>query len=211
MTSGCPINLLESSLAGSLPTADQAALDRHLDECEACGETLERLAGWAAWCEEAALLLTEDELDELHPMREDWAVDFTVEHLEPTDEPDALGRLGDFDVLEIIGHGGMGVVLKAHDRKLNRRVAIKVLSPHLAQNSLARKRFASQGAGGGGRCASKCARNSSGAAQWAVALFGDAVCSGGVSGGATDGPRDVGAQGDAADRDAGRGRSGGGA
>ena len=142
MTSGCPINLLESSLAGSLPTADQAALDRHLDECEACGETLERLAGWAAWCEEAALLLTEDELDELRPMREDWAVDFTVEHLEPTDEPDALGRLGDFDVLEIIGHGGMGVVLKAHDRKLNRRVAIKVLSPHLAQNSLARKRFA---------------------------------------------------------------------
>jgi serine/threonine protein kinase/WD40 repeat protein len=142
MTSGCSINLLESSLAGSLPASDQAALDRHLDECEACGEALERMAGWASWCEEAASLLTEDELDELRPTREDWAVDFTVEHLDPTDEPGALGRLGDFDVLEIIGHGGMGVVLKAHDRKLNRRVAIKILSPHLAQNSLARKRFA---------------------------------------------------------------------
>jgi MFS family permease len=36
----------------------------------------------------------------------------------------------------------MGVVLKAFDRELKRCVAIKVLSPHLAQSALAKKRFA---------------------------------------------------------------------
>ena len=77
------------------------------------------------------------------PAREEWSeVDFTVEHLEPADEPNVLGRLGGYDVLEIIGRGGMGVVLKGFDRELKRCVAIKVLAPHLAQSSLARKRFA---------------------------------------------------------------------
>src|SRR5204862_7923568 len=104
---------------------------------------LERMAGGPAWCQEAASLLTADELDATLPMRAEWSeVDFTVEHLEPADEPNVLGRLGGYDVLEIIGHGGMGVVLKGYDRELKRTVAIKVLSPHLAQSSLARKRFA---------------------------------------------------------------------
>ena len=86
----------------------------------------------------------EDELDALGADRasELVGVDFTVEHLEPADEPNVLGRLGGYDVLEIIGRGGMGVVLKGFDRELKRCVAIKVLAPHLAQSSLARKRFA---------------------------------------------------------------------
>jgi serine/threonine protein kinase/WD40 repeat protein len=142
MTNHCSATLLESALAGSLSAGDEVALERHLDECEACSDALERLAGWPEWRAQATSLLTEDELEAIHAQREDWAVDFTVEHLEASDEPGALGKLGEFEILEIIGHGGMGVVLKALDRKLNRRVAIKVLSPHLAQNSLARKRFA---------------------------------------------------------------------
>lgn len=50
--------------------------------------------------------------------------------------------VGGYDVLEIIGRGGMGVVLKGYDRELKRCVAIKVLAPHLAQSSLAKQRFA---------------------------------------------------------------------
>ena len=84
-----------------------------------------------------------DESDLDLPAQEDWSdVDFTVEHLEPSDNPNALGRLGGYDVLEIIGRGGMGVVLKGFDRELNRNIAIKVLAPHLAVSSLAKKRFA---------------------------------------------------------------------
>jgi serine/threonine protein kinase len=141
MTNPCSLDSLEAALAGSLPESEQQALHRHLDECESCSNALDRMAEWNTWRQEAASLLTEDELDDLHLTHDDWAIDFTVEHLEPADEPNVLGRLGDFNILEIIGQGGMGVVLKAHDRKLNRYVAIKVLSPHLARNSLARKRF----------------------------------------------------------------------
>jgi serine/threonine-protein kinase len=114
-----------------------------LEECEECNTALERMAGGPDWCAEAVSQLTADELDEPVPIRDEWSeADFTVEHLEPTDEPNVLGRLGGYDVLEIIGHGGMGVVLKGFDRELKRCVAIKVLAPHLARSSLARQRFA---------------------------------------------------------------------
>jgi WD40 repeat protein/serine/threonine protein kinase len=46
-----------------------------------------------------------------------------------------------YEVIETIGHGGMGVVLKAIDRSLQRIVAIKVLATHLAMSPGARKRF----------------------------------------------------------------------
>jgi serine/threonine protein kinase len=61
--------------------------------------------------------------------------------LTPTDKPGVLGSLGHYDILEVIGRGGMGVVLRAFDEKLNRVVAIKVMAAQLATNATARKRF----------------------------------------------------------------------
>lgn len=62
--------------------------------------------------------------------------------LSPTDDPRMLGRLGAYEIVGIVGHGGMGVVLKGLDPALSRYVAIKVLSPHLAASGSARRRFA---------------------------------------------------------------------
>lgn len=56
-------------------------------------------------------------------------------------QPGALGSLGRFEVLQVLGKGGFGIVLKAFDEKLQRHVAIKVMHPHVAQNETARKRF----------------------------------------------------------------------
>jgi uncharacterized protein (TIGR03067 family) len=143
MNSLCSIKMLESALAGNLSSDEELALQQHLEVCESCSSTIEDLAGGPSLCQQAAVLLGGDEFDTAASLREEWSVvDFTVEHLEPTDEPDMLGRLGGYDVLEIIGRGGMGVVLKGFDRELKRCVAIKVLAPHLAHSPLARKRFA---------------------------------------------------------------------
>lgn len=58
-----------------------------------------------------------------------------------SDQPSVLGRLGKYDILEVIGTGGFGIVLGAYDNRLARDVAIKVLSPQLAKTSPPRKRF----------------------------------------------------------------------
>ncbi|HVS34873.1 MAG TPA: serine/threonine-protein kinase [Gemmataceae bacterium] len=61
--------------------------------------------------------------------------------LAPSQEPSSLGRLDQYEVLAVVGAGGMGVVLKARDASLQRVVAIKVLAPQLAVSGTARKRF----------------------------------------------------------------------
>jgi serine/threonine protein kinase/Flp pilus assembly protein TadD len=61
--------------------------------------------------------------------------------LGPTDDPQSLGRLGPYEILGLVGRGGMGTVLKANDSALNRVVAIKILSPVVAADPMARHRF----------------------------------------------------------------------
>ena len=61
--------------------------------------------------------------------------------LSPSTKPGSLGQMGHYEVLEILGHGAFGIVLKAFDEKLHRIVAIKVMSPELASTSPPRKRF----------------------------------------------------------------------
>lgn len=139
----CSHEVLESALSGNLSAEDESALGRHIEACEVCSSALEQMAGGPGWCREAASLLASDDLDVTAPSSDKWSeIDFTVEHLEPSDDPSALGRLGGYDILSVIGQGGMGIVLKGYDRELKRLVAIKVLAPHLAQSPLARKRFA---------------------------------------------------------------------
>ncbi len=52
---------------------------------------------------------------------------------------DVLG--GRYEILQLLGEGGMGAVYKAMDRELNRPVALKLIRPELASNPSILARF----------------------------------------------------------------------
>jgi hypothetical protein len=84
-------------------------------------------------------------LKQMHQMRLPLSADMdgpaNLQFLSPADRAGLLGKLGAYEVQEVIGQGGMGIVLKAFEPALHRHVAIKVLSPALAGSATARLRF----------------------------------------------------------------------
>jgi serine/threonine-protein kinase len=67
--------------------------------------------------------------------------DLSIDWLDPPAHPEHLGSLGEYEVTDWLGQGGMGTVFKAFDTSLNRFVAIKVLALPSAPDSDARRRF----------------------------------------------------------------------
>ena len=49
--------------------------------------------------------------------------------------------LGDFELIKELGSGGMGTVWEAVQTSLGRRVALKLLAPHISMSPTALQRF----------------------------------------------------------------------
>ena len=153
-TSNCQPEQLEALLSGQLAPRDEQRVLDHLNTCESCQRRLDDSAATPDAWNAAHTFLRDDELDRTSlsssgdvrsTADEDLAASPQIRHvidiLNPTDDPVMLGRLGGYEVSGVVGAGGMGVVLKAFDRPLDRTVAIKVLAPHLASSGAARQRF----------------------------------------------------------------------
>ena len=70
------------------------------------------------------------------------AIDLAAGWLAQQEEAKAVtGRIGAYEVLSLIGRGGMGEVYLAQDTRLGRKVAVKLLRPGLTSNRDAVRRF----------------------------------------------------------------------
>ncbi len=165
-TTHCNLDLLQQSLSEQLTQRDEELLAAHLTECEACREALEKLAAdGGSWQHVGRVLreetsgehgkaadvgstllprvpLSHDEADDDYDGPKLKPSDFIVDFLQPSENKESLGRLGNIEIREFIGQGAHGIVLKGFQEELNRLVAVKVMAPHLASVVAARKRFA---------------------------------------------------------------------
>jgi eukaryotic-like serine/threonine-protein kinase len=141
----CDSNRLREFLE-SPPSEDGDSCDlaQHLEHCEKCRGELEGMAGGRWWNEVRPFVRAAEGDDPAlctQPVAAQGAADADLSFLSPPDQPGHLGRFGPYQVLGLLGKGGMGVVLKAWDPALRRTVAIKVLSPLLATSGPSRQRF----------------------------------------------------------------------
>lgn len=136
---------LRSLLEEDLLPHDAAQCEEHLASCPRCREKVESLIGDADWWQEAqdSLRSPQDRTATIPPENLGNIAPHAdiLRLLGPTDNPQMLGRIGSYEIVGILGRGGMGVVFKGFDAALNRFVAIKMLAPHLAASGAARKRF----------------------------------------------------------------------
>lgn len=146
----CDADRITSLIERRMNIVEEATMAEHLSGCSACCKALEDASADQQLWQKAERFLRDDDELSLPSTKTDShcgpnggrIVDQVLESLAPTDDPEMLGRVGEYEVSGVIGFGGMGVVLKGFDRSLKRVVAIKVMAPYLASSGPARKRFA---------------------------------------------------------------------
>lgn len=125
----------------------------HVAYCAVCPERMERI--WASYrqtvsdvpnpgrlqkSETPRMNRTPDEGLQQMLAKAD-AADLDLSFLPESPNPDCLGRLGDYDLVRVIGSGGVGIVFEGLHWQDGSRVAVKALKQGPAANRLVRERF----------------------------------------------------------------------
>jgi hypothetical protein len=160
MGSPCPSpETLEAYARGSLASAAAESIELHLHGCRSCAESLESLT-------RSQLLGLLGDLQSAPPIAQappaspvldtlirqaslspdpSWGSDDeasssqVLQRLDPPLSAGSLGVFAGYEILDLAGSGGMGLVLKARDRTLHRTVAIKVLYPQRGEDRLSNR------------------------------------------------------------------------
>ncbi|MEZ6091507.1 MAG: serine/threonine-protein kinase [Pirellulaceae bacterium] len=137
-------DVLQRFLHGRL-VGEEGAVASHLEGCEMCQRKLETVSrADLSWDDLPRLLGTDSVASQTMPevFRDTDAIDpARLPWLKPSERLGSLGRFGRYEILELLGSGGMGIVMRGIDSALDRQCAVKVLAPELASSAAARKRF----------------------------------------------------------------------
>ena len=150
-----PIESWQALLDFTLPADQLERFEHHLQSCPACQERLDQIPEGEEELRRCARRFGDPTavpadptlfrfLERMHEgCASVWGPVEPAElyFLSPSNRPDVLGLLGDYEVQEVIGQGGMGIVLRAYEPALNRLVAVKVLAAAVAGSAAARRRF----------------------------------------------------------------------
>jgi tRNA A-37 threonylcarbamoyl transferase component Bud32 len=169
-TFACPrAEILERLLLGQITQEETDSLEAHILACTHCARTLQALNPVDTLVEAMREVRTQPQtrsseaaaalipwLKRLRPKDATQTMAFseatagtlpmasvlpTYYFLAAAAEPDELGRLAHYRVLQPIGVGGMGMVFLAQDIRLKRQVALKVIKPELLQREDLHARF----------------------------------------------------------------------
>jgi eukaryotic-like serine/threonine-protein kinase len=162
---------LEPTVADTAVASDPKLLT-HIAVCTDCQNRLERLAVEEGEREEISRCLQAPDFESFRhtptshivasicplsaevpaaalqdPLRE-HEIDQLTHLLQPPSHPELLGRIGRYELEQLVGRGGMGLVFRAYDTELHRMVAVKTLAVHLVPIGSARERFVREGRAG---------------------------------------------------------------
>jgi hypothetical protein len=132
---------------GQLTEPEAATIRNHLANCAPCRQEVDNLETEVLPGSQESASIPSRSLSETSDAEATGeppeGLDATVElgFLRPSADPRSIGRLGAYEILQVLGEGGMGIVFKAFDDSLHRSVAIKVMAPALAASQKARRRF----------------------------------------------------------------------
>jgi serine/threonine protein kinase len=144
----CPAaqELLEFVQGRALPAVTDR-INRHLPTCLKCREAAARAGKDQTDRVETTRLVAiggdpnSPEYDDERTPTFEVSEDFDLSVLSASQQVGSIGRLGDYEILGILGRGGYGIVFRAKDNTLGRPVAIKILEQGFAGSARSRRRF----------------------------------------------------------------------